>query len=50
MKYEPDDSVSLSAAITGDLWWDSLLDAIRARALQRQSRTMLPSSKHDVND
>ena len=50
MKYEPDESVNLSAAITGDLWLESLMNAIRTRALQRQSVIMLPSLNHDVND
>ena len=50
VKYEPDESVNLSAAITGDLWWESLMNAIRTRALQRQSMIMLPSLNHDVND
>ncbi|CAE7258342.1 unnamed protein product [Symbiodinium microadriaticum] len=31
VKFEPDESVNLSATILGDEWWGSLMNAIRAR-------------------
>ena len=38
VKFEPDESMTLSAAITGDIWWDSLMDAIYTRAHQQHTR------------
>ena len=33
--------MNLSAAIIGDMWWDDLVNAISARALQRHSRAVI---------